>query len=171
MTTNEKTGARRAGGHGPGAAFLLTQLGTHAAELFAERVGALDLTPPQAGILRSLAEEPGRSQRAIADALGMPPSRFVPFADQLEERGLIERRKNPGDRRLHALHLTEKGERLLGDLREVATAHERELFSALSPEEHAQLATLLRRVAEAQQLTPGVHPGYRSLRAARSSRS
>jgi DNA-binding MarR family transcriptional regulator len=146
-----------------GAAFLLTQLGTHAAALFAERISALDLTPAQAGLLRLLARTPGRSQRELADGLGMPPSRFVPFADTLEERGLIERRRNPGDRRLYALHLTEEGFRLLGALREVATAHEQQVCQALSPGEHEQLTSLLRRVADQQGLTPGVHPGYRQL--------
>ncbi|MFD0540335.1 hypothetical protein ACFQY7_47630 [Actinomadura luteofluorescens] len=34
-----------------------------------------------------LAAAPGRSQRELADQLGMPPSRFVPFADELEQRG------------------------------------------------------------------------------------
>ena len=151
------------GGRG-GVAFLLAQLGAHAAGRFAERIAALDLTPAQAGLLRLLARTPGRSQRELAGDLGMPPSRFVPFADRLEERGLIERRRNPDDRRLYALHLTPEGFGLLGALREVATAHEEQTCQALSPEEHEQLAALLRRVADQQGLTPGVHPGYRTVR-------
>lgn len=147
-----------------GAAFLLAQLGAHAARLFAERVGDVGLTPAQAGLLRMLAGAPGRSQRQLADDLGMPPSRFVPFADELEERGLIERRKNPDDRRLHALHLTDQGRKLLGELRTVGMAHEQQVCRALSPEEHQQLIALLKRVAQDQELTPGVHPGYRSIR-------
>ncbi|GAA4637235.1 hypothetical protein GCM10023196_090220 [Actinoallomurus vinaceus] len=145
-----------------GAAFLLAQLGSHAARLFADRIAGLDLTPPQAGLLRMLAASPGRSQRELADDLGMPPSRFVPFADELEGRGLIERRKNPNDRRSHALHLTEKGAGLLAELREVGMAHERDICAALSFDEHRELVAMLRRVAEQQGLTPGVHPGYRS---------
>ncbi len=42
-------------------------------------------------------------------------------------------------------------------------AHEEQTCQALSPEEHEQLGALLRRVAEQQGLTPGVHPGYRSV--------
>ncbi|MEV0408745.1 MarR family transcriptional regulator [Actinoallomurus sp. NPDC050550] len=145
-----------------GAAFLLAQLGSHAARLFADRIATLDLTPPQAGLLRMLAASPGRSQRELADDLGMPPSRFVPFADELEGRGLIERRKNPNDRRSHALYLTEKGSGLLAELREVGMAHERDICAALSADEHRELVAMLRRVAEQQGLTLGVHPGYRS---------
>jgi DNA-binding MarR family transcriptional regulator len=145
-----------------GVAFLLAQLGNHATRLFAERVSALDLTPAQAGLLRSLGTSPGRSQRQIADDLGMPPSRFVPLADELEARGLIERRKNPTDRRLHALHLTDSGTELLARLRTVGKAHEQHVCAALTPAEHGQLLALLRRIADQQHLTPGVHPGYRT---------
>lgn len=144
-----------------GVAFLLAQLGAHAATLFGQRVAEIDLTPAQAGLLRSLAAAPGRSQREIAQSLGMPASRFVPFADELEARGLIERRKNPRDRRLHALHLTRQGQDLLGRLSEVAQAHEQQLCASLDAQERRLLIDLLTRVADAQGLTPGVHPGYR----------
>jgi DNA-binding MarR family transcriptional regulator len=143
-----------------GAAFLLAQLGAHATGRFAERIAGLDLTPAQAGLLRMLARAPGRSQREHADGLGMPPSRFVPFADELEERGLIERRKNPKDRRLYALHLTDQGTALLSELGKVAAAHEQQICQALSPQDHQQLIALLRRIAEQQQLRPGIHPNY-----------
>ncbi|MFJ6215943.1 MarR family winged helix-turn-helix transcriptional regulator [Streptomyces sp. NPDC092296] len=156
--------------HTGGAAFLLAQLGAHAAGLFAERASAIGLTPAQAGLLRLLARTPGRSQRQLADDLGMPPSRFVPFADELEERGLIERRRNPTDRRLYALHLTEGGSELLARLREVAQAHEQQVCQALAPDEHQQLTALLRRIAAQQGLSAGVHPGYRSMRPGRSGR-
>ncbi|MEU6894868.1 MarR family transcriptional regulator [Streptomyces sp. NPDC046557] len=151
-------------GRQEGAAFLLAQLGAHAAGLFAQRIAGLGLTPAQAGLLRLLARTPGRSQRELADVLGMPPSRFVPFADDLEERGLIERRRNPSDRRLYALFLTEQGSGLLAELRKAGAAHEQQVCQGLSPDEHRQLTSLLRRIAEQQELSPGVHPGYRSIR-------
>ena len=150
-----------------GVAFLLSQLGAHATGRFAARAAELDLTPPQAGLLRMLAAVPGRSQRELADGLGMPPSRFVPFADELEARGLIERRKNPEDRRLHALYLTDRGLELLGELRKVGAAHEKDVCQALTAPEQRQLAELLRRVADQQGLVPGVHPGYRDQAPAR----
>jgi DNA-binding MarR family transcriptional regulator len=152
-----------------GAAFLLAQLGAHAAKLFAERIAELELTPPQSGLLRLLGSSPGRSQRELADDLGMPPSRFVAFADEMEQRGLIERRKNPADRRLYAVHLTDSGQKLLGELRKVGAAHERHLTEGLSKEEHQQLIGLLQHVATQQGLSPGVHPGFRSVRADRTS--
>lgn len=152
--------------HGPGrprAAFLLTQLGTHAAARFAERIAELDLTPPQTGLLRAVAVVPGRSQQALARHLGTPPSRLVALVDGLDERGLIERRRNPDDRRLHALYLTDAGHDLLKRIAEVGRAHEDEICAALRADERDTLTDLLSRIAADHGLTPGVHPGYKHI--------
>ena len=146
-----------------GVAFLLAQLGHHAATLFAEQVAAIELSPPQAGILRAIAAEPGRSQQALSAQLGMLPSRIVVYVDELEERGYVERRRNPDDRRLHALHLTAAGKRLMRKLSELAHQHELRLTAALDPEQYSALRALLSTVAREQGLKPHVHPGYRTL--------
>lgn len=159
MATNR--GGENPAGAG-GAAFLLAQLGAHATRQFADRVAQLDLTPPQAGLLRLLVQSPGLSQRELAEMLGMPPSRFVQFADGMEERGLIERRRNPDDRRVYTLSLTDRGIDVLASVRVAARAHEEHVCQALTPDEHQQLISLLRRIADQQQLKPGVHPGYRA---------
>jgi DNA-binding MarR family transcriptional regulator len=148
---------------GPGSAFLLAQLGAYAAGRFAERIAELDLTPPQTGLIRAIAAQPGRSQQALATLLGTPPSRLVTLVDGLDERGLVERRRNPDDRRLHALHLTEEGEKLLRRIGEVARAHDEAICGALEPEERRNLRALLDKLAAEHGLTPGVHPGYRRL--------
>lgn len=146
----------------PGNAFLLAQIGAHAAARFAARIKALDLTPAQAGLLRLIAWEPGQSQQAIAGQLGTPPSRLVLLVDGLEERGLVERRRNPEDRRHYALYLTDAGGRFMREeLAPVGAGHEDEICAGLAPEERAQLHDLLKRIAERQGLIPGVHPGYR----------
>src|SRR5690242_19798162 len=72
------------------AAFLLAQVGAHAASKFAERLAALDLSPPDAGVLRILASKPAITQQALASHLGVLPSRLVGLVDDLEARGLIE---------------------------------------------------------------------------------
>ncbi len=146
-----------------GVAFLLAQLGAHAAERFAERVAALGLNPPQAGILRAIAAAPGRSQQALSEQLGLLPSRVVAFVDVLEERGYVERRRNPGDRRLHALYLTDHGHQLLAEIGQAGRAHEEEITGGLSAGQREELAALLQALAARHGLTPGVHPGYRSL--------
>ncbi|MBW5484197.1 MarR family transcriptional regulator [Streptomyces bambusae] len=146
-----------------GAAFLLAQIGAHAAGRFAERVGDLGLTPADVGLLRMIAGRPGRSQRALAEDLGVVPSRVVTLIDSLEGKGLVERRRSAEDRRNHELHLTAEGRRTLGAVSRKAAAHEDDLLAALDPAQRAQLLDLLERVATQQELTPGVHPGYRTL--------
>jgi DNA-binding MarR family transcriptional regulator len=147
----------------PGAAFLLSALGSFAAWKFADRVAELDLTPPQVGVLRVIAATPGRSQQAIAQQLATPPSRLVGLVDALADRGLVERRRNPDDRRLHALHLTDDGLTMLGRIAALGREHDEAICRSLDAAERSRLRALLARMADDHGLEPGVHPGYRLL--------
>jgi DNA-binding MarR family transcriptional regulator len=144
-------------------AFLLAQLGAHAGTAFADRLRPLDLRPPEVGVLGRLARSPGESQRGLADALGMHAPRLVALIDDLEARGLVERRRDPRDRRNYAISLTETGRQTMRSISAVARQHELALTAALDDNERVQLAALLRRIADDQGLTPGVHPGFRRL--------
>jgi DNA-binding MarR family transcriptional regulator len=146
----------------PGSAsFLLAQLGAHAANRFAERLDELGLTPADIGLLRMIAIEPGRSQQSLATHLGVVPSRVTALIDQLDQKGLVERRRSTEDRRTYELLLTGEGGRVMGQLKRVAFAHEEDICSALDHGQRAQLTELLELIAGKQGLTPGVHPGYR----------
>ena len=147
-----------------GAAFLLAQVGAHAAGKFAERLAKLELQPQHAGALRVLASATeGLTQRAMAERLGMFPSRAVALIDDMEERRLVVRRADPDDRRRNALRLTEKGQRALEEIGRLAREHQDALLAALTPTEREQLTKLLIKVATEQGLTPGVHPGFKRL--------
>ena len=146
-----------------GVAFLLAQLGHHAAQLFAERIAALELTPPHAGILRAVAARPGLSQQALSTQLGLLPSRVVAYVDDLQERGLVERRRNPDDRRLHALHLTDAGKQVMRRLSHLARQHERQITAGLDNDQRRTLNELLATLADQHGLTPAVHPGFRTI--------
>lgn len=152
-----------AGGGRGGAAFLLAQIGAHAAAKFGERLAAAKLAPAHAGILRILGATPAITQQALADGLGMVPSRLVTLIDELEERRLIERRENADDRRRYALHLTDKGRSSLESIGRIAREHQQALLAALSEDEQRQLRQMLQRVADQQGLRRGVHPGYARL--------
>jgi DNA-binding MarR family transcriptional regulator len=149
---------------GAGAAFLLAQIGAHAAGRFAERLAPLKLAPPDAGILHILRSSPGVSQQELAGKLGSHPSRVVALIDGLEQRGLVERRPNADDRRQYSLFLSPKGTETLDAIGGVAREHQEDLLHTLDREERQQLTALLKKIAEAQGLTPGVHPGYRTQR-------
>ena len=145
------------------AAFLVAQVGSHAATKFAERLAPLGLSPPHAGIFRVLSANPGLSQQALGAILGILPSRLVILVDELEKRGFVERRDTPDDRRSYALHLTGNGNGMLDNIGRVAREHDAALCAALNEKEREQLASLLGRIAEEQGLTPGVHPGFKRL--------
>jgi DNA-binding MarR family transcriptional regulator len=146
-----------------GPAFLLSQVGAHAATRFAERLARLEMTPPEAGILRVLSSEPGMTQRALAERLGVFPSRLVLLLDELAKRGWLERHATPKDRRSNALRLTNAGAAQLEAVGRVAREHQEDLCGALDDTERAQLRELLEKIAAQQKLTPGVHPGYRRM--------
>jgi DNA-binding MarR family transcriptional regulator len=135
-------------------------VGAHAAARFAERISELGVVPTDVGLLRMIATQPGRSQQSLAEELGVVPSRVVALVDNLERKGLIERRRNPQDRRNYALHLTTEGTHVMTEMRGLGSAHEDDICAALDDAQRAQLAALLEAIARQQGLTPGVHPGY-----------
>ena len=137
------------------AAFLLAQLGAHAASQFAERLGSLDLAPADAGILRLLRVAAGLSQQELASKLQIHPSRLVAILDNLEKRGFVERRANPDDRRLYSLYLTKDGGEVLERIGKVAREHQDALLSVLNKEERDELANLLLKIADQQGLVRG----------------
>ena len=141
-------------------AFLLAQVGAHAAAKFAERLGPLGLTPAHVGSLRVIAAAAGSSQQDVAERLGMFPSRLVALVDELEERGLVQRLEHPQDRRIYILQLTAQGKQVLQSIGRVAREHQAALLAALTADEQSVLASLLLRVADQQGLRPGVHPGF-----------
>jgi DNA-binding MarR family transcriptional regulator len=146
-----------------GPAFLLAQVGAHAASKFSERIATIGLTPPDAGIFRLLAVTQGISQQDLSTRLGIHPSRLVAILDELEGRGLLERKPNAEDRRQYALHLTAKGRDALARIGQIARQHQDALCASLTQDEREKLTELLQKIADEQGLTPGVHPGYRRL--------
>ncbi|HZL48675.1 MAG TPA: MarR family transcriptional regulator [Solirubrobacteraceae bacterium] len=137
--------------------FTLSSLGYAVARGFTQTLAPLDIEPRDFALLRALAASEGDSQQAIGERLGIPASRMVGFIDAHEARGLIERRPDPGDRRIHALHLTDAGRELLARAFAVAVAFEQELCGDLSSSEREQLLDLLQRVTLRLGLAPGVH--------------
>ncbi len=143
-----------------GSAFLLAQVGAHAAQRFTEQIAELDLTPTQVALLRLVASRPGQSQQSLAKQLGTPATRLVPLVDGLEKRGLIERRRNAEDRRLYAVELSEDGRMMMGRVAQTGAAHEQAVTAALTDAEREVLHGLLVKIADEQGLTPNVQPAY-----------
>lgn len=134
--------------HGFG--LLLVQLGFRTGAVFAERLAPLGLEPRQFGALSRIGAAEGESQQAIAQHMRLTATQMVFVVDELERLGLAERRKNPGDRRSHALYLTDKGRELLTRAQQAVAEHERVIGETLTEAERARLTGLLRKLAAAQ---------------------
>ena len=141
-----------------GMGFLLSQVGWHSSARFAERLEPLGFKPAHVGVLGVIREADGSSQQALGERLGMFPSRLVGIIDELEERGLVERRNSPKDRRSYALHLTRAGHATLEQIGRLSRELHGEIFAALSDAEKTQMSEFLRRIVAEQGLKPGVHP-------------
>jgi DNA-binding MarR family transcriptional regulator len=119
----------------------------------------LGMDPRHVVLLRLVAAAAGKSQQALGEQMQLPPSRMVSFVDELESRGMLIRRPDPDDRRVKALYLTDRGREVLAKVMKVSAEHETLLCTGLGAEERRRLIELLGRIASAQGLTPGVHPG------------
>ena len=84
---------------------------------------------------------------------------MVGLIDDLESRGLVERRRHPADRRAYAIHLTPAAREVLATGERIADELEETMLGALSAEERATLVSTLTRLVAAAGYRSGVHPG------------
>ncbi|WP_442542654.1 MarR family winged helix-turn-helix transcriptional regulator [Arthrobacter sp. KN11-1C] len=87
------------------------------------------------------------TQRELADFLSLDPSQIVPLVDQLETRGLVERRADPQDRRSKVIAGTPAGHELYRKARRATAQGESVALDQLSPAEQETLRQLLARIA------------------------
>ncbi len=130
------------------ATFLLKRLGFAAKERAMAAYEETGLHPYHHGILILLGEGSRETQGSIADALGYDRGQLVGLLDELEEQGLVERQRDPNDRRRHLVRLTREGKRMLRRLRALSRQIEDEFLAPLSEKERANLHALLLRLAE-----------------------
>jgi DNA-binding MarR family transcriptional regulator len=141
-----------------GIALLLAQLGGHVSARFTAVLAPLDLRPSHVGLLRLVAADPGMSQQRLAERVGIVPSRIVKLLDELEQRGLIERRRSPTDRRHHEVYLAPAAIERLADVRRVVADHDAAIVEPLTDTERDTLLDLLNRLAAAHDVGPDTPP-------------
>src|SRR5262245_29345068 len=127
--------------------FLLKRLGFLVKDKTIQAFEETGLSPYHHAVLTLLEEDPRETQAMIADALGYDRSHLVGMLDELEERGLIERRRDPADRRRHLVSLTPEGKRASKSLRAVVMKVEDDFFAPLDAEQRETLKSLLRELA------------------------
>ncbi|MFV3131003.1 MarR family winged helix-turn-helix transcriptional regulator [Niveispirillum sp. KHB5.9] len=128
--------------------FLVRRLGQISTALFLEETAGLDLTPPQYGVLMTIAAEPGRDQTFLSCRTALDRATITGVVDRLETRGLIRREVDPDNRRARLLYPTPDGLALLDRTGGRVDKVTEKLLSPLPADEQRLFLDLLRRLVE-----------------------
>jgi MarR family transcriptional regulator for hemolysin len=129
---------------------------------FDRRAATLGVTRAQWRVLVRLSRQPGLRQVDLADCLDVEPITLCRIVDRLEEAGLVERQRDPSDRRAWRLELTAKAEPLVEKLRTLATGLSSEAFAGLNP---AEIETMRNALATVRDNIMALQPPKKALNA------
>lgn len=137
--------------------YLLADNSRLARWAFDQQVREIGVTGPQARLLLQLHRRPGQNQGFYAEQLEVEPITLCRMVDRLEEAGMVERRRDPADRRAWQLHLTEKSRKVVTRLQQRVDSLVDDMLCGLSCDERAEFARLLKAVgtnlSERRELT------------------
>ncbi|MFT3978161.1 MAG: MarR family transcriptional regulator [Sphingomonas bacterium] len=128
--------------------FLLSDTSRLLRRRFDERARSLGATRAQWKALLGISRHEGIHQGGLADMLEVEPITLCRLIDRMEESGLVERRRDPNDRRAWQLFLTEKALPVLDDLHEHGTALTAQALRGIPEEKIAELSDVLHRIRE-----------------------
>jgi MarR family transcriptional regulator, lower aerobic nicotinate degradation pathway regulator len=127
--------------------FLLGYLGEKSRRSFIALLEPHGFHPREFGLMTVMAKRPGITQQELASLARVDPSSMVALLDDLERRGIAERRVDPEDRRRRSVYLTKKGEQAMRILQREARKAAKTFLEPLSEEERETLNALLRKLA------------------------
>ena len=142
--------------------FLLSQVGARSAQIFAERLAPLGVSPRAYGILSTLAGAESQTQQQLADALGIHRNNMVGLIDEMEAAGWVRRHRSQQDRRAFDVRLTRSGSAVVSRVNNLIPALEDAVGEGLSESDRQTMVGLLKQLASALDLTPGIHPHLRA---------
>jgi len=138
--------------------FLVSQVGARSAQLFAERLAPLGVSPRAFAILSNLDSAGGQTQQQLADALGIHRNNMVGLIDEMEAAGWVRRHRSQRDRRAFDVRLTRAGAALVSRISTLIPALDAEIGQGLTDSEQHTMAALLQRMGSTLGLSPGIHP-------------
>ncbi len=143
--------------------FLVSQVGARSAQIFAERLAPLGVSPRAFGVLSNLSSTGGQSQQQLADTLGIHRNNMVGLIDELEAAGWVRRHRSQRDRRAFDVRLTRAGSALVSRINTLIPVLDGEVGQGLTGGEQHTMVALLQRMASTLDLSPGIHPGLSGL--------
>lgn len=126
--------------------YLLSDSARLLRRAFDARVRTLGMTSPQARLLLILSVNEGENQGFYAERLEVEPISLTRMIDRMEEAGLIERRRDPADRRAWRLHLTERSRQLIDEARLCLADLEDEMLAGITAPQREALADILETI-------------------------
>jgi len=97
-------------------------------------------------ILRALYEQDGQHASDLANAVGRAATSFTPNLDKLQDKNLIERRPDPGDRRAVRIFLTDKGRKIEKQINETAVEIEKQIRAQFPQAEYETFLDIIARL-------------------------
>ncbi|WP_025660017.1 MarR family transcriptional regulator [Rhizobium sp. IBUN] len=127
----------------PTLGFLLHDVARLLRKRFEQRARCLGLTRSQWQTIAYLRSNEGIHRSGLAEILEIEPITLVRILDKLADRGLIERRQHPTDRRIWLLYVREEAHPLLAEMRELGDLTRGEAFAGIPSEQRDQLFDIL----------------------------
>ncbi|WP_433181437.1 MarR family winged helix-turn-helix transcriptional regulator [Actinoallomurus sp. CA-150999] len=128
--------------------YLLAWLGAESRRRWARMLAEHGMTPHHYGALMTLDNLKTTHQQRLAELIGVDPRNAVSVVDFLERQGLIERTRDPADRRRHTIALSAEGRVVIAGLRRTGEGIEQDMLDGLTSDERAALHVLLQRLFE-----------------------
>ncbi|KJK18150.1 MarR family transcriptional regulator [Burkholderiaceae bacterium 16] len=129
--------------------FLVRRLHQIHVAMFFEECKSASITPVQYAILTVLSVLPGLDQTSLGQEVGFDRTTTADVVRRLEERGLVERKDNPADRRTRHVHLTKEGQEVVASLRADMERAQERMLAPLRPAQRKVFMDLLATLVEA----------------------
>lgn len=114
--------------------------------VFLERMAKYELRTVDYTVITLVNMNPGITQKRLSQALNISPPNLATLLDKLEARGLLERQRNPNDKRSQILVLTAEGQKLCKKADKAVFELENEATGALTDDERVELLRLLQKL-------------------------